>query len=208
MSFSLRPLLPGDIGQTAEIDREAFPTMWPPTNYRRELANNMAHYIVLCDNSRLAPKDERAASTLTGRLRAFFLRGAAHQDTLTCCVAGYGGLWIVSQEAHITSIAVREAYRRRGLGEFLFFNLLQEAIRLGVQEVTLEVRVSNIIAQNLYLKYGFATKGVRRNYYLDNREDALVMTLADAASPVYAERLSQFEEQHAHKWGRFNGKPV
>ena len=207
MSFSLRPLQPGDIGQTAEIDREAFPTMWPPTNYRRELANNLAHYFVLCDDGRPAPREAGAAFTLAGRLKTLFLRGAAQQD-MACYVAGYGGFWIMSGEAHITSIAVRETYRRRGLGELLFINLLKEAIRLGVQEVTLEVRVSNIIAQNLYLKYSFATKGVRRNYYLDNREDALVMTLADATSAVYAERLSQFEEQHARKWGRFNGRPL
>lgn len=90
-------------------------------------------------------------------------------------VIGHFGMWIVLDECHITNIAVRKRLRGRGIGE----KLMSEAIRLckemNVKLMTLEVRVSNHTAQNLYRKLGFQDGGIRKNYYTDDREDALVM---------------------------------
>ena len=90
-------------------------------------------------------------------------------------VIGHFGMWIVLDECHITNIAVRKRLRGRGIGE----KLMSEAIRLckemNVKLMTLEVRVSNDTAQNLYRKLGFQDGGIRKNYYTDDREDALVM---------------------------------
>lgn len=90
-------------------------------------------------------------------------------------VIGHFGMWIVLDECHITNIAVRKRLRGRGIGE----KLMSEAIRLckdmNVKLMTLEVRVSNHTAQNLYRKLGFKDGGIRKNYYTDDREDALVM---------------------------------
>ncbi len=89
--------------------------------------------------------------------------------------AGYAGMWTVIDEAHITNIAVRTAYRGRKLGERLLSELLDQAQQLGLERATLEVRVSNRVARNLYTKMGFREVGIRKGYYSDNNEDAVIM---------------------------------
>ncbi|OWA34390.1 ribosomal-protein-alanine N-acetyltransferase [Saccharibacillus sp. O16] len=89
--------------------------------------------------------------------------------------AGYAGMWTVVDEAHITNIAVRTAYRGRKLGERLLSELLDQAQALGLERATLEVRVSNRVARNLYTKMGFREVGIRKGYYSDNNEDAVIM---------------------------------
>ncbi|WP_440117273.1 ribosomal protein S18-alanine N-acetyltransferase [Paenibacillus sp. QZ-Y1] len=88
---------------------------------------------------------------------------------------GYAGMWTIMDEAHITNIAVREAYRGRKLGEKLLDELMKTAAYLGMERMTLEVRVSNRIAQSLYQKKGFESAGLRKGYYSDNGEDAMIM---------------------------------
>lgn len=89
--------------------------------------------------------------------------------------AGYAGMWTVVDEAHITNIAVRTAYRGRKLGEQLLSELLDMAQALELERATLEVRVSNDVARNLYIKTGFREIGIRKGYYSDNNEDAVIM---------------------------------
>lgn len=90
-------------------------------------------------------------------------------------VVGFGGMWVVLDEAHVVTIAVQPEYRRHGLGRRLMHALIAEAHRRGADFVTLEVRASNTPAQNLYRSLGFVTIGTRRRYYPDNGEDAQVM---------------------------------
>jgi [ribosomal protein S18]-alanine N-acetyltransferase len=90
-------------------------------------------------------------------------------------VIGYGGVWIIVDEAHITNIAVLPEYRGKGLGEALMKKMMELAKHLGATKMTLEVRVSNHVAQSLYRKLGFQNGGIRKQYYKDNQEDALVM---------------------------------
>jgi ribosomal-protein-alanine N-acetyltransferase len=90
-------------------------------------------------------------------------------------VVGYCGVWIVIDEAHITNIALLPAYRGRKLGEALMRKLMDYARENGAKTMTLEVRVSNNVAQSLYRKLGFQGGAIRKNYYTDNHEDALVM---------------------------------
>ncbi|WP_020618787.1 ribosomal protein S18-alanine N-acetyltransferase [Paenibacillus daejeonensis] len=90
-------------------------------------------------------------------------------------VIGYGGMWTIMDEAHITNIAVRHDYRGRGFGERLLLELQRTAVFFGMNRMTLEVRVSNEQAQRLYRKLGFTPSGVRPGYYSDNNEDALIM---------------------------------
>lgn len=89
--------------------------------------------------------------------------------------AGYAGMWTVMDEAHITNIAVRMAYRGRRLGERLLDELLGMAGSLGLERATLEVRLSNDAARSLYKKTGFREVGIRKGYYSDNNEDAVIM---------------------------------
>lgn len=92
-------------------------------------------------------------------------------------VMGFCGMWVVADEAHIVTMAVNADYRRRGLGRRLLQFLLDHALQLQVAIITLEVRVGNIAARQLYQQAGFSIVGTRRNYYPDNNEDALVMEI-------------------------------
>jgi ribosomal-protein-alanine N-acetyltransferase len=90
-------------------------------------------------------------------------------------IVGYAGLWLSLDEAHITTFAVLPDYRRRKIGERMLLSLFDRAEKLGAEWLTLEVRASNLPAQRLYEKYGFRPAGIRRRYYSDNNEDAIIM---------------------------------
>ena len=90
-------------------------------------------------------------------------------------IIGYCGMWLILDESHITNIAILPEYRGRNLGEVLLNEVIEKAKKLGAHSMTLEVRVSNEIAQKLYRKFGFLNGGIRKRYYTDNYEDALVM---------------------------------
>lgn len=90
-------------------------------------------------------------------------------------IIGYAGLWIIMDEGHVTNIAVDPDFRGRRIGERLLRALMSMCAASGGHKMTLEVRVSNEIAQNLYRKYGFERVGVRKGYYTDNKEDAVIM---------------------------------
>ena len=104
-------------------------------------------------------------------------------------ILGYAGAWIIMDESHITNIAVREDARGRGLGKRLTKELLQILSNLGACYATLEVRVSNVRAQNLYKSLGFVSVGKRKRYYEDNNEDAYLMVCEHLpeADPDYSE---------------------
>lgn len=90
-------------------------------------------------------------------------------------IIGFCGLWIVMDDAQITNIAIHSDYRGRGFGELLLESTFAYLKTFKVKRVSLEVRVTNTVAKNLYRKMGFQEGGIRKNYYVDNGEDALVM---------------------------------
>ena len=90
-------------------------------------------------------------------------------------IAGYCGSWVIVDEAHITNIALLPEYRGRKLGEALLLKVMETVRNMGAKTMTLEVRVSNTAARSLYRKLGFQEGGIRKQYYTDNLEDALVM---------------------------------
>ena len=94
-------------------------------------------------------------------------------------IVGYFGMWIILDEAHITNIAVSPKMRRQGIGEKMLRFAFEKARELGASKMTLEVRVSNHQAQNLYRKLGFVERGIRKGYYTDTNEDALIMWKED-----------------------------
>jgi ribosomal-protein-alanine N-acetyltransferase len=99
-------------------------------------------------------------------------------------VLGYGGMWLVMDEAHVTNIAVHPAERRQGLGDRLLTALEERAAARGCRRMTLEVRPSNDAARRLYRKHGFVAQGIRPGYYADTREDAIVMCKEDLRGPA------------------------
>jgi ribosomal-protein-alanine N-acetyltransferase len=139
------------------------------------------------------------------RLVAWLRGRPQHRDPLPAAgepIAGFAGIWVLSDEAHITNIAVRRSHQRRGIGELLLITLFDLARDLKASFMTLEVRASNTTAQSLYRKYGFVEVGVRRGYYLDNKEDAIIMSTEKLNSASFRARLDQLKEDLAKKLGR------
>jgi ribosomal-protein-alanine N-acetyltransferase len=114
-------------------------------------------------------------------------------------VVGYAGLWMMVDEAHITTFAVRRPWRRHGVGERLLLALLDLAGSRGAREATLEVRPSNIPARRLYEKYGFRHMGLRTRYYSDNNEDALILTTEQLDGRSMRQRLAELRDELAQR---------
>jgi [ribosomal protein S18]-alanine N-acetyltransferase len=151
-----------DIGQVHEIERLSFSSPWPTYAFEQELrANRLARYVV----ARAAePGGER--------------------------VVGFAGLWLMVDEAHITTFGVHPGWRRQGVGRRLLLRLFDLSADLGAARLTLEVRVSNTAAQELYRGFGFSIAGTRVRYYTDDGEDAFVMTTPDLARPAMQELIA------------------
>jgi len=205
LSCYVRRMRREDIPQVNEIDRSAFSTVWSPFNYEHELQNPLARYIVACSTDEIVEEtSDTVFSRLASRLRQLF----NNKDNLPAketiqnkqYIVGFTGFWVMAGEAHITNIAVRQAYRRQGIGERLLISIIDMATELNAEFVTLEVRASNTIAQNLYRKYGFSEVGLRRGYYHDNGEDAILMSTENLTSTSFTESLQQLKQVHFKKW--------
>ncbi|MGH2448458.1 MAG: ribosomal protein S18-alanine N-acetyltransferase [Chloroflexota bacterium] len=192
MRLLVEPMALEDIRQVLEVDRVSYTTPWPASAYRRELLHNSnAHYLVL---RHLSASEAAAESTADIRQKPVFpfLRWPLRAEALPRpgSIVGYAGMWIMLDEAHITTIAMLEGWRGQGLGELLLISLIDSAGAVGAQRLTLEVRVSNEVAQNLYRKYGFHVAGTRPRYYSDNNEDAYIMSTGSIQDAEFRERFA------------------
>jgi ribosomal-protein-alanine N-acetyltransferase len=121
------------------------------------------------------------------------LNGAGQQHGYP--LSGYAGLWLMVDEAHVTTIGVHPSHRGQGAGELLFLGLVEIAQEMRAVRLSLEVRVSNHPAQALYRKYGLEIAGVRRRYYSDNGEDAYIMWSEPISSPEFRNRITRLRTQ-------------
>ena len=198
MHYALRPMGPGDLDQVADMEREAFPTLWPPTSYRRELKNKQAEYTVCVREGEFVTVTPRPRG---GLWRWLGRRNKPQPPVQVPLLVGFVGLWYLAGDAHIVSIAMREEYRRRGLGELLLIGAIEMGLRRDQQVMTLEVRESNQAAQALYLKYGFTQTGLRRRYYADNHEDAVIMTSAPLGSSEFDALFREVRRKYEERYG-------
>ncbi len=129
------------------------------------------------------PSDAFYNELNTNKLAHYFV------GTLDGQIVGYGGIWVILEDSHVTTVAVDPAFRGRGFGEVLLLALIDEAIERGAAWMTLEVRESNAVAQRLYRKYGFTTVTMRTGYYSDDNESALIMWAGSLRSELYRNRL-------------------
>jgi ribosomal-protein-alanine N-acetyltransferase len=193
--YQLRTMSEADIPQVSAIEEEAFATQWPRTAYRRELANKLARYLVVVDRTQEPPSaPQRRRSLLDLFHRSQEVEGAQEY------VVGYVGVWLMVDEAHIVAIAVRQGYRRQGLGELLLAEAIELALDNQQENMTLEVRRSNLSAQALYEKYRFIKVGLRKRYYSDNREDAVIMSTPPIQDASYREHLDYLRRQFERRW--------
>ena len=150
-----------DIAEVVAVERLAYSAGWPPTAFERELTQNAMARYVVVRESAHAP------------------------------VVGYAGVWLMVDEAHVVTVAVIPDLRGRGLGKLLVHGLVTVAIEHGMALATLEVRPSNEVARKLYGLFGFYEVGVRKGYYADNHEDAVIMTTEDIQGDAYRARLER-----------------
>jgi [ribosomal protein S18]-alanine N-acetyltransferase len=198
LRLAVLPMELEDVSQVLEVDRESYTLPWPASAYRREILHNRnARYLVLremTDEDVPTESEEHPRS----RLPFPFLR-RARSDESRPRILGYAGMWLMVDEAHITTIAIRVDWRGHGLGEVLLASLIESAAAIAAQRITLEVRVSNEVAQALYRKYGFHTKGVRTRYYSDNNEDAYIMTTEGIQTAEFRSRFESLVGQLARR---------
>ncbi|MBZ0297873.1 MAG: ribosomal protein S18-alanine N-acetyltransferase [Anaerolineae bacterium] len=183
----LRYMQPADISQVVVIDNQSFDPPWSARSYTYEISeSSYSHMAVLMQD---APP---AQPPVTGWKRLLKGFGTPHVEG-DQIVVGYGGLWNIVDEGHISTIATHPAWRGHGYGEVLLAGMVRRAITLKAAYIVLEVRVSNRVAQNLYTKYEFQTTGVKVRYYRNNNEDAYEMRL-DLDN---REMLARFDQRFA-----------
>lgn len=195
-----------DIDEVSAVETRSFPSAWPISAYRRELRNRrQSFYVVLRDDPaitaitttpRHVPDDEEEGGRIP--FLPFLRRGGMPRRFP---ILGFAGMWVLLDEAHVTTIGVDPEWQGRGLGEFLFVALLDEAIQRGATWMTLEVRVTNHTAQSLYGKYGFSVQGRRPRYYSDNNEDAYIMWSESLRDPEYRQRITELRRSVLERLG-------
>jgi len=216
MGYVVRPMQIEDIPQVSQIDKEAFPTQWPPPSFRRDLNSRLTRYLVALEESNPYPSIEVRRYKAKGKLQRLVSKighlfnkerfsGDEEDAQNRQNILGYASMWLMVDEAHITSIAVRGTHRHRGVGELLLISIMNLAAQLHAQVMTLEVRLSNLTAQALYEKYGFAKVGIRRSYYSDDGEDAVIMTTERITSAPYQARFQELKRDYIKRWGAVEG---
>ncbi len=175
--YVIRPLTPRDVPAVVTVDRLVFRDPWPESTYVQEIYfNPNAHYFVL---------ESHLASTTT---RRWFTRRTVQEEQ----ILGFVGMRVENERGHISTLALRPEWRGRGLGELLLISALEQAVHDGAQSVTLEVRISNHVAQSLYNKYGFVRTSRLHSYYADG-EDAYLMR----SGPVDMAYRQNLNDNHA-----------
>jgi ribosomal-protein-alanine N-acetyltransferase len=216
MRFRIEPMRIEHIPVVSAIEKKCFAQPWPQNAYRREIqSNKMAHYFVA---RKIEPGSEpdppppvntgsTADGGLMGRLSRMFRGGPDEPATPALeaelrSIIGYAGLWLMTDEAHITTIAVDPEFQGNGIGELLLLGLIERSVQIGAHWLTLEVRVTNHVAQALYEKYTFKEMGLRRRYYSDNGEDALVMWTDPVESDTFQDAVRDNRDRLARKLGQ------
>jgi len=197
--YFIEPMSESDIERVQEIERRSFTTTWSANTYRHELRHpSNSRYIVARASTTPPPPrhdGQAARRSLLASLLPSLFGGSTTSPPSPYPIVGYGGLWLSVDEGHITTIAVAPEYRGLGIGELALNGLIDQALALNADMLTLEVRLSNVVAQQLYLKYGFKAAGTRPRYYTDNAEDALIMWTESIHAQAYQDRLHDLREK-------------
>jgi ribosomal-protein-alanine N-acetyltransferase len=162
-ALKFRPMKLEDIPQVHEIDVLSFALPWPEKSYLFELTENPTTLALVAESIQ---RDSEAV------------------------VIGMAVVWIIIDEAHIATIAIHPDFRGYGFGKKLLAETLRQSIQRGALDATLEVRENNLLAQQMYTKFGFTIVGQRLHYYHDNNENAVLMTL-DKMGPQYLAWLNE-----------------
>ena len=188
MNLSLRYMRPEDIPQVTAIDRLAFEDPWTARSYAYEVSESTYSHMVTLETLHPVTGWRRYFSRLNGGMRSE--------------VIGYGGLWHIMDEAHISTIAVHPDLRGQGYGELLLAAMIRRSLTLKASYIVLEVRVSNEVARKLYEKYHFEVVGTKAKYYRSNGEDAYDMRLdleVDDYEMHFQQCFADVKTRHPHE---------
>jgi len=204
--YVIRPMKYEDIPQVAQIDREAFPGEWvfrSQAAYKQDLDNPSIRYLVACKMSGVSESKGQPTAKLPWFKRFFSYRVPVNTAEE---IVGFSGFWMMMKEAHIIAIGVRDEYRQLGIGEGLLIATIELAQTLNPNVVTLEVRASNMIAQELYKKYGFQVTGRRAKYYSSDGEDAVIMSTDNITSMPFQASFQHLKKAHAQRHPDFSAR--
>lgn len=202
MKLTLRYMDLPDIAQVVAIDRLSFDLPWAERSYAYEITQSGYSHMVVLERD-----DESAQSHGWRRLLARF-NGRVQPPGR---IVGYGGLWRIGDESHISTIAVHPDFRGRGWGEILLAGMVGKSINVNAGLVVLEARISNVRAHNLYRKYAFYVAGIKPKYYRNNNEDAYDMRLpldAPNAIPEFQARMNALKAVHPYTDRYSNAEPL
>ncbi len=163
--LKLKRLTAESLPAVLDLDQQCFNGLWTLEGYQRELDSPNSDLVILVDDRASPP------------------------------VVGLGCLWAILDEAHITIVAVHPNYQRQGFGQAILFALLQSAHQRGLERATLEVRISNQSAINLYQKFDFRQAGQRKRYYPDTGEDASILWRGGLQHPHFPDLLTAWQTQ-------------
>lgn len=157
---------------------------------RRMRTDDVSAVMVIEHECFTVPWRESAYLTELSNRSAYYIVACIDEE-----IVGYGGEWVIMDEAHITTIGVAAKHRGKKIGEQVLIALLEEAVGHKARRATLEVRESNEVAQNLYRKYGFQPAAIRRGYYTDNHENALVMWVDNLSGLAYTAKFNELKQK-------------
>lgn len=197
LHVTIRPMTTADVDQVVRLDRLSFPNPWPQRVYYQELSNPGRSYLLVMEPGD-APFSPNGGGPVGWVERIFGPGGNRPEPAPPGPLIGYSGFWRVADEAHISTIAIHPDWRGKKLGELLLWMMLRQALGQKVRIVTLEVRVSNTIAQNLYRKYAFKVIGRRNGYYSNDNEDAYTMGVSPL-DDAYRTKLFEYGKQLAQR---------
>ena len=185
--IAIRPLTPADVRTVRRLERAAYGSANPRTAFERELRNGLSAYLAAIDGSDDGRPAQRRRWTRRGPVGWLRRRLGAGEGAP---ILGFAGVWYTHEQLHLVTIAVDPRQQRRGIALALLLAVCDLAIEAELDSVALEVRTSNAGAMRLYERCGFRRVGRLRNYYSDNREDAIVMLLDGLAAAEPPEALT------------------
>lgn len=218
MNIELNPLTADLLPAIVELDRLCLGGLWSMEGYRRELESPNSDLLVFqrqevegreqevrlfAEHSEAKNKSREVNEELT------HLYSSCHHKAEASYIShppllGFGCLWAIADEAHITILAIHPEYRQQGLGQALLVALLKSAYQRELKWATLEVRASNQAALSLYQRFGFQEAGRRKRYYQDNGEDALILWRSGLQHPEFLHTLKNWQQQVDERLQQWN----
>ncbi|WP_027250153.1 ribosomal protein S18-alanine N-acetyltransferase [Planktothrix agardhii] len=187
--LELKPLTENQLSAVVELDQRCLGGLWTKDGYQREIDSPNSDLIIWKPEQEIGNSEHKKEEFQLPKIELNHGGNSGNE------LIGIGCLWSILEEAHITILAIDPEYQGKGLGQALLFQLLVSAWKRKLERATLEVKVSNQPAINLYKKFGFKEAGRRKGYYQDTGEDALILWRGDLHHPHFPKILYHWYQE-------------